>query len=232
MRDRLMNEEYFKAFIAEEEARGAAFSAKLSAGTVQPDRVFSVEQRIHSLRFSAWIGKYSLGEDLEKLREEFWAILAGCPHYWTKTTSYVNLVWVLAIAVMLEAEPERVVPLAGRIEEWGRQDALLDFFSGFLLHGTTTLENSVFTCPKPYGELEKIIREEEGRVERLKKYLEKKWYPGHRQFGICDVHKAKEKLYSGYWSFESGAVAKILKLEDSPLKGLAYYPYDLVHFND
>lgn len=232
MRDQLMSEEYFKVFIAEEEALGTAFSEKLSAGTVRPDRVFSVEQRIHSLRFSAWIGKYSLGEDLEKLREDFWGILEGCTRYWTKTTSYVNLVWVLAIAVMLEAEPERVALLAGRIEDWGRQDALLDFFSGFLLHGTATLGNSVFTCPKPYGELEKVIREEEGRVERLKNYLEKKWYPGHRQFGICDVHKAKEKLYSGYWSFESGAVAKILKIEDSPLKGLAYYPYDLAHFHD
>lgn len=39
-----------------------------------------------------------------------------------------------------------------------------------------------------------------------------------------------EKLYSGYWSFESGAVVKILGLDDNELEDVKYYPYDLVHF--
>ena len=41
---------------------------------------------------------------------------------------------------------------------------------------------------------------------------------------------AKEKLYYGYWSFEAGAIAKILNLDDSNLKNVPYYPYDLVHY--
>ena len=45
-----------------------------------------------------------------------------------------------------------------------------------------------------------------------------------------DIHKAKEKLYYGYWSFEAGAIAKILNLDDSNLKDVPYYPYDLVHY--
>ena len=44
------------------------------------------------------------------------------------------------------------------------------------------------------------------------------------------LHKAKEKLYYGYWSFEAGAIAKILNLDDSNLKNVPYYPYDLVHY--
>ena len=42
--------------------------------------------------------------------------------------------------------------------------------------------------------------------------------------------RAKEKLYYGYWSFEAGAIAKILNLDDSNLKDVPYYPYDLVHY--
>ena len=32
------------------------------------------------------------------------------------------------------------------------------------------------------------------------------------------------------WSFEAGAIAKILNLDDECLKGAKYYPYDLAHF--
>ena len=66
--------------------------------------------------------------------------------------------------------------------------------------------------------------------EKLKEYLEKYWYVGHKNMGWYDIHKAKEKLYYGYWSFEAGAIAKILNLDDSNLKDMPYYPYDLVHY--
>ena len=39
-------------------------------------------------------------------------------------------------------------------------------------------------------------------------------------------------LYFCYWSFEVGAVAKILSINDSGLKDVLYYPYDLVHYCD
>ncbi|MFJ1118057.1 PoNe immunity protein domain-containing protein, partial [Bacillus thuringiensis] len=53
-----------------------------------------------------------------------------------------------------------------------------------------------------------------------KGHLEEAWY---------DAHENKHDNYSGYWSFESGAIAKILKLDDSTLKDSSYYPYDMVH---
>ncbi len=31
---------------------------------------------------------------------------------------------------------------------------------------------------------------------------------------------------------ESGAIAKILKLDDSSLKNTLYYPYDMVHYQE
>ncbi|WP_373843810.1 PoNe immunity protein domain-containing protein, partial [Bacteroides heparinolyticus] len=36
----------------------------------------------------------------------------------------------------------------------------------------------------------------------------------------------------GYWSFESGALVKILGLDDSDWQDLSYYPYDMVHYKD
>ncbi|MDR2570707.1 MAG: DUF1911 domain-containing protein, partial [Oscillospiraceae bacterium] len=40
----------------------------------------------------------------------------------------------------------------------------------------------------------------------------------------------KNSFYSGYWSYESGAVAKILRLDDTGWEDMKYYPYDMVHY--
>jgi len=73
-------------------------------------------------------------------------------------------------------------------------------------------------------------RDKEEQIKKLKLYLEMYWYRGHRDSGWYDSHKHRDLIYSGYWSFESGAVAKILGLDDSNLKDVPYFPYDLVHY--
>lgn len=82
----------------------------------------------------------------------------------------------------------------------------------------------------PHDKLTDIVADKENCVDKLKEYLEKYWYVGHKDMVWYDIHKAKEKLYYGYWSFEAGAIAKILNLDDSSLKDVPYYPYDLVHY--
>ena len=69
---------------------------------------------------------------------------------------------------------------------------------------------------------------EENKIELLKKYLTSEWYNG--DCGSYEAHKSKHNIYYGYWSFEAGAIAKILNLDDTSLKNVPYYPYDLVHY--
>ena len=68
-------------------------------------------------------------------------------------------------------------------------------------------------------------------IQKLEKYLKKEWYRGHSDCAWHDDHKYGIR-HDGYWSFESGALVKILGLDDSSLKGLPYYPYDMVHWNE
>lgn len=42
--------------------------------------------------------------------------------------------------------------------------------------------------------------------------------------------ESKQNIYYGYWSFEAGAIAKILNIDDDSIKNISYYPYDLVHY--
>lgn len=68
-------------------------------------------------------------------------------------------------------------------------------------------------------------------TKQLEKYLIKEWYRGHSEYPWYNDHKYGV-IHDGYWSFESGALVKVLGLDDSSLKGLPYYPYDMVHWND
>ena len=85
-------------------------------------------------------------------------------------------------------------------------------------------EYSVYEC------LGDAINSVQVSDDLLKDYLEKKWYKIHKECSWYDIHKKSPELYAGYWSFEAGAVAKILGVDDSSLKDEQYYPYDLVHF--
>lgn len=40
------------------------------------------------------------------------------------------------------------------------------------------------------------------------------------------------KASDGHVKLESGAIVKILKLDDSTLKDTSYYPYDMVHYQE
>lgn len=86
-------------------------------------------------------------------------------------------------------------------------------------------EFKVYECLKQILDNDEIIA-----CEALKEYLQEKWYEIHRECAWYDSHKSSKNDYYGYWSFEAGAIAKILNLDDSSLKDVAYYPYDLVHY--
>ncbi|MGE1049132.1 PoNe immunity protein domain-containing protein, partial [Bacillus sp. GMs2/1] len=89
-----------------------------------------------------------------------------------------------------------------------------------------------FIFVDPYKSIYRVVnaKNKEESVKELKEYLEGKWYKGHSDTGWYDSHENKNDIYNGYWSYESGAIVKILKLDDSSLKNTLYYPYDMVHY--
>ncbi|MER2120580.1 MAG: DUF1911 domain-containing protein [Solibacillus sp.] len=112
-------------------------------------------------------------------------------------------------------------------------DKLIDFLVQYI---DSDWENngSEYLFSNPYGYVQNIIEAENQNtaLELLKVYLEKEWYKGHNDTGWYESHKGNKDIYSGYWSYESGAVAKILRLDDTLLREVPYYPYDLVHFEE
>ena len=143
--------------------------------------------------------------------------------------SYVDLLWLVSIAVLLDLEEVK-----DRLKNMAEKLKMNDGFIGYLLNPSTeNLDKLSFFMSKPYSEWEKIVTAPDNqRISLIKKYLISKWYKPHYFMGWYDSHLCDEDIYSGYWSFESGAMVKLLRLDDSELKDVPYYPYDLVHYCD
>ena len=230
MRDTVMNEQYFAEYILEETERIRKFQNKLENNEVRDDRIYSVKRKIDAIQFELLIARYSAGEDVEKLENDFMQLLNDMPLYWNGNSDYIDMLWMMALAILFDVNREQFGILSDLVTQYNRKDALLEFFVNYKMNGNIGQLKGDYSFGFPYDKLTDIVTNREKAVEKLKEYLEKYWYVGHKNMGWYDIHKAKEKLYYGYWSFEAGAIAKILNLDDSNLKDVPYYPYDLVHY--
>ncbi len=230
MRDKIMDEQYFCEYIQQQERRIDRFVTSLENNTVKPDRIASVKSRIDSLKYSILVAEYSYGEDIDKLEPLFIEQLKDMPLYWNENSSYVDMVWMMSLAILFDVDKELFCILSDLACKCKRNDALIDFFIKYKLEDKIEAITGEYSYGYPYVKLSDVVADRENSVKKLKEYLEKHWYKGHGKMPFYNIHKHKDKLYCGYWSFEAGAIAKILKLDDSSLRDVKYYPYDLVHY--
>lgn len=172
---------------------------------------------------------------MEKIEPIYYSLIESMEQSWKKSNGYIEMIWTLSIGIMLEVEKEIFDKLKSLVERDNLNDYLVDFL---LQHSATqwSKQTTRFEFPVPYKNLSEVIgvsfTDKDKALELLKNYLQKKWYKGHSDMGWYNAHKSKFNIHRGYWSFESGAVAKILQLDDSSLKEQQYYPYDMVHWKD
>ncbi|SOC44178.1 PoNi-like cognate immunity protein [Ureibacillus acetophenoni] len=230
IRDLLKEEEYFIEYIAEETARIKKFETKLNNHEVREDRVLSVRKKVHDLRFQIFIAKYSMGDPVESLVEDYKELVEEMKELWVSEL-YEDMLWMLSIGIMLEIDENTFNTLVKLVENSNINDFLYNFIINSRKKGID-YQNSAWLFKEPFKYLNNVIVSEDDTkaINYLKEYLTKHWYVGHSDMGWYECHKHNEKLYFGYWSFESGAIAKILQLDDEHLRGVPYYPYDLVHY--
>lgn len=176
---------------------------------------------------------YTIGKNACELRDTFDELLYYYEKIWEPENSYFELIKVASLAVLLDvnSKDDNMKRLLVKISNRGYSDYLLDWL---LSNIDSTWEGKCtnFAWSNTYESLKEVIESEESNkaVVCLNKYLEDEWYDIHAECPWYDSHKSEKKYYYGYWSFESGAIAKGLCLQDEKLKDTNYYPYDLVHF--
>ena len=175
---------------------------------------------------------YSSGAPIDEIKKIFPDALETFIKSWTSESGYVDFIQFVSIGIMINAPVEMMQELERLVVGNDYYDYLLDF----LFHSidpTWEKKHDNFNAPIPYKFLAAVIEAntKEEALRLLKVYLSEEWYNGHDDEYWFDSHKDKDSFYDGYWSYESGAIAKILKLNDKGLETLKYYPYDMVHYS-
>jgi len=192
--------------------------------------------RAYSLQFSSYMGYmntlYSSGSSLEEIKTLYPKLVDIFKNVWDKSSEYVQMVWLLSIGIMLDVDESYIAELS----ELAKRDNLDDFLINFLIHHNMpswSFEGDEFQFDEPYSGLLRVIQSTNNNdaSELLRNYIERKWYSGHKEMGWYDMHKDKNILYHGYWSYESGVIAKILNLDDAGWDSMKYYPYDMVRYH-
>ena len=228
MRDKIKTLKYFDGFIAEDTERIKKFSDKLNNNEVKEDRILPVKTKIHDLKLGILIARYSKGEAADQIKTECADLVNEWAEVW-KPETYIKNLWLISLGVLLNIDNNKLADVRRLSSEAGVKDWLYHFLlereSREICDGSGEL---IF--PEVYGTLKKAVCMANNRMELLKKYISSEWYGKHQKHGWLGTHESTQNLYYGYWSFEAGAVAKILELDDQELAKEQYYPYDLMHF--
>lgn len=178
--------------------------------------------------------KYSLGlkcEDVEQLFRHGIPFLRETEY---DSIGYFHILHYISLAILLDAPKEVMQVFIDKIDEAEENDILLDYLvSAYGLKRKAV--STGYYKENPYKEMMDIIeiaKDNKNKAsEMLYDYTEKHWLKAHSDINWPRLSKNK-KSYCGFWSFEAGAVAKILKLDDSKLVNSDFYPYDLVHYKN
>lgn len=236
MRDSVKSHDYFNKYLEYEYARIEKFELvvnKVMSERGEADRgVQSGLRSIEGFHFNVLTALYSSGAEWEDIKNFYPRVLKSMKKVWDSESGYVEMVWMISIGIMLGIPQNELQELDQMVTNDGVKDYLLEFLLG---HDERRLNSTnSFLHDRPYKKLYHVINasDKEEALAHLKDYLTNDWYQGHSDTGWYDTHKSTEDIYSGYWSFESGAIAKILELDDSTLKNHPYYPYDMVHYKE
>ncbi|WP_162198523.1 PoNe immunity protein domain-containing protein [Muribacter muris] len=184
------------------------------------------------------LSTYSAGYSIDKFKVEYSNTIDIMLLVWEQRGGYLSILNMLSIAIILDLKSEQyklfeLFKQNNEKDDFQINDFLLDF-----LFKQNNLDREVypdFLIAKPYSLLKEVIilasKDKSKAVLKLKAYLQKNWFSAlKRQDLIQETHKSPYGTHCGYWSFESGALVKILGLDDCILRDVPYYPYDLVHY--
>ncbi len=238
MRTDIKSKEHFEWFIPKQAQRIERFENNIKIGKTKEERIPAVKRQIFTISLHRLVAKYSFGENISNLNLEFLQIIEKFENGWkdkgeTPTDdihfdNYVLGLWMLSLGVLLQIQTNEFERIVKVLDNSNRRDYLFDYIIKSKIPSRSITDK--MTYPKYYNFLKDLI--DNKSVENLIKYLEKVWYKSMKLTYWYDNHKSKADSFFGYWSFESGALVKILGLDDTILKEQQYYPYDMVHWKE
>ena len=192
MRDKIKTVEYFNDFLEEEQARISRFSDKLANGEVKPERQLPVKTKIHDLKLGILTARYSRGDSLSLLEEEYAELLKSWKEVW-KPDNYNKNLKMISLGVLFDGDTMLAKAMKDMLKATEINDWLLNFLLCSWLGVKVENENCDLIFPKDFSLLQKAVLTHNKR-EFLQKYLSC-WYG--EDGGYYEAHKSSRKISYG-----------------------------------
>ena len=196
------------------------------------DIIFSKQVRMFATIENLMDANFSIGNDCSSMVDLYRKGMKVLPAMAGKM-GYIDIIHFTSIGVLLGIAKEDMQTIIDEFDRNKVNDRLLDFIAtSYGLKRSMISDGYLWGNPYPLlMDVADAAKEDKDRAGKLlAEYIEKEWINGHSKLGWKKSHK--EGGYVGLWSYEAGAVAKILGLDDSDLADSNHYPYDLVHFKE
>ena len=193
--------------------------------------IYNTKESIFHILEELMRSKYSIGCSCKEIEDIFYDSIQYMKDVEYDSIGYYHIVHYISLAILFETPKDIMQIFIEKIDDAKEDDILLDYLiSAYGLK--RNMLSAEYYKEKPYRELMEIISVAKGDKNKasdlLFDYTEKHWLKAHSD--IDWPRLIKDEDYCGLWSFEAGAIAKILKLDDSKLVNSDFYPYDLVHY--
>ena len=220
MRDLRKTDAYFKEYISYEQGRIQKKTEKLmqcdneeKAGRIR-NSLFLYQMNILIASFSEGRGKAGLKTLLQQCCDTAQRLSA---------LGYEDALRIASFSTMLEC-PKEICAVVKRFPMVFESDKLLRGLVSFAETGTAVWSGE-YKFPEVYAGMDTVL-EAENKEEQEKALLEylNGWYERNRESAWYDTADSTNNVYYGYWSFESAAVATVLKLNPATLAQNKYFP--------
>lgn len=217
MRDIRKDKEYFDKYLNYQYSRIEKKTAKLEEA--DEDKKQRVLVSLTSYEIDLLKAEFSVGATKDNIKTLLnRAVKVACEY---ENITYEDLLNLLSLSIMVNNKSE-AIKLIKMHNEKIRNDRLLRYLSMYI-NDTKPVWNESIPLKKEFILLDEVINSE-SKEDKLCDYLNS-WYKNHYGYSWYNSHLGNEDTYCGYWSFESAAIAVILKLDENKLKDSEYYPY-------
>lgn len=205
-------------------------------GSAEDEAIFVYS--IFRKRYELLILRYSRGEDIAAIAEDFPAVVGAWQRYLKMEgrqdspmsediNEYVCALWLVSLAILFKAKQDVFESLVRCMGAPG-QDALLERLIATRVTNRPSAAGLLF--PKPYEALLQAISASPAEQPTLFKKFLKAWYPAMGALDAYwhDSHKGPDGGgFFGYWCIEAAGVVAAFKIDDSAFRNAPYYPSDL-----
>jgi hypothetical protein len=257
MRDKLKDKNYFEIYNYSRKNSIIYFKAALKENSVKYERIDIVKCEIFKDTIQMLIAKYSAGYPIEDLYADYYEALSYMHQSWmvldnraflkngTRFNHYFGsdydlMLWMLSLGFLLNVKEAEFQKLVEILDRFTVRDLLYEtIIKAKIPSRPPILEESyklIMDMPFVYEKLRRAVNEnpdeygKESAAELIRVFLKEDFYKRHKGFSFYDHHKSKNNIYYGYWSFESAAIAVILKLDVNGFENNKYFPKDMYEY--